>query len=66
MSIEYSIIISILIFLISSFDEALEYYEGILKDDPTNTIISKRIVAIHKARGDMALAITKLTEILGM
>lgn len=46
------------------FDEALEYYEGILKDDPTNTIISKRIVAIHKARGDTALAITKLTEIL--
>lgn len=49
-----------------SYDEALEYYEGILKDDPSNTMIAKRIVAIHKAQGNVGQAITKLTEILEM
>lgn len=42
----------------------MEFYEEILKDEPTNSLIAKRKIAVYKAQGDIGSAITELTELL--
>uniref|UniRef100_A0A6I8SPN3 ER membrane protein complex subunit 2 n=1 Tax=Xenopus tropicalis TaxID=8364 RepID=A0A6I8SPN3_XENTR len=46
------------------YDDALQIYDRILQDDPTNTAARKRKIAIRKAQGRNAEAIRELNEYL--
>jgi tetratricopeptide (TPR) repeat protein len=48
------------------FEEALVYYDELLKDNPSDTLVIKRKIAIYKAQGEMAMAIDQLVELLEM
>jgi len=43
---------------------ALNHLEYILNEDKTNVAARKRIIAMHKSRGNTAKAISELTEYL--
>ena len=46
------------------YDEAMEVYNKSLEISPTNVLILKRIVCIHKAKGDWKAAIAALNKVL--
>ncbi len=50
--------------VINSYDEALSLYDDMLEIEPTNLVIAKRRVAVHKAKGDTVSAIMELTKLL--
>jgi tetratricopeptide (TPR) repeat protein len=48
------------------FEEALVYYDELLKDNPSDTLVIKRKIAIFKAQGEITMAIDQLVELLEM
>lgn len=46
------------------YDQAQLLYDEMLEKEPTNTVIAKRKVAIHKAKGEIHDAIKELTKLL--
>ncbi|KAJ8020259.1 ER membrane protein complex subunit 2 [Holothuria leucospilota] len=44
------------------FDKARETYNDILKDDPANGLVMKRLIAIHKGQNDIPGAIKELNK----
>ena len=46
------------------YDEAMEVYKKSLEISPTNVLILKRIVCVHKAKGDWKAAIGALNKVL--
>ena len=46
------------------YDEAMEVYTKSLEISPTNVLILKRIVCVHKAKGDWKAAINALNKVL--
>ncbi|MBO8619713.1 tetratricopeptide repeat protein, partial [Staphylococcus aureus] len=46
------------------YDDAIQLYDRILQEDPTNTAARKRKIAIRKAQGKTVEAIRELNEYL--
>ena len=46
------------------FEGALKIYDEILEKNPTNLLILRRKVCVHKAKGDISLTISALNSIL--
>lgn len=59
-----SLCVSLLFSLSSTLAQALAIYASMLETNPANTLATKRIVAVHKARGELGKAIQVLTGLL--
>lgn len=46
------------------FEQAIDLYESVLKDHPTNADLMKRKISVLKAQGKMTEAIAQLNEFL--
>lgn len=46
------------------FEEALKLYDDVLQSSPSNFLVRKRKVCVHKAKGDLKAAITELNDLL--
>ena len=48
------------------YSEALKFYEAALEAEPTSSVLWKRKVAVFKAMGDAASAISELNALLSV